>query len=141
MNPIKSTNVSISDLNVVIGSVREAYNVLSTLYYLPAITSKAISKPYLQALFIEDSNILEVPRKITNHHISFQGNNVCDMLEKLEDFLKANNHPPTGLDVDHLPDYRWLYNVCLHYDPNNTMNIVRSYTPTQQTITRNINPL
>lgn len=132
------SQVTLQELNIVLGTVSDAYAVLSQKYYLPDLSSKAITKEYLKKIFFSNVKILRVPRTITSNYVDYKGTTVPEMLEKLEDFLKKNDYPSTGLDGNHHPDYQWIYDVCVWIDPTNKMGIVRSHVPSNDNLTRTI---
>ena len=130
------SQVTFEELNIVLGSINDAYAILAKKYYLPSITSKAITKPYLTKVMLVNTNILRVPNTITKHYVEYKGNTVSEMLEKLEAFLQVEGKPPTGLDQLHLPDYNWIYDVCVWVDPSNKMQIKRGLVTSQNSLTR-----
>ena len=129
---------NLSTLNIVLGTIADAYAALSQLYYLPKRTSKAISKKYLMQVMLADSRVLRVSKTIEKHFIEYQGDTCPDMLEKLEAFLAEKNLPPTGFDFLSLPDYQWLYDVCCWVDPENTMGIKKMRIISEAPLTRNV---
>jgi len=128
--------VSLDELNTALGTIEDAYSFLSARYYLPKQTSKAINKTYLTRILLKNSYVLKVQRTITRHHIDYHASNIGEMLEKLEAFLKLNDKPPTGMGQLRLPDYAWIYDVCVWLDPTNTMKIPRVQVSSENNITR-----
>lgn len=127
MDTSSQVHISFEELNAIFGSIDDVYAALAQKYYLPKKTSKAINKPYLQQIFFAKTNILKVPNTITRNYIEYQGTTILEMMEKLERFLEAENHPPLGMDKLHTPDYQWLYDTCIWIDPTNKMGIKRHH--------------
>lgn len=130
--------ISLDELNTVMGTMDDAYACLSRKYYLPKRNSKAITKEYLMKLFVKDCKVLKVPRTISRNFVEYHFLTVEEMLNKLEKFLSENNHPPTGFDSFHLPDYQWIYDVIVWIDHENDMEMPRESGTTLSAIKRTI---
>ncbi len=138
MDISSNSKISFEELNLVFGSMREVYATLSQKYYLPSLTSKAITKKYLTLMMLSGTNILKVPPTIKRHYIEYKIATIPEMHEKLEAFLIENNQPLTGLDALHLPDYHWIYDVCVWIDPINKIKLSRTNAAAKDSITRMI---
>ena len=88
MDVSSHTEVTFDELNCVLGSISDAYGWVSRKYYLPSITSKAITRNYLMRMIFAKSDVLKVPNTIQKNFIEYKGMTVGEMLEKLDAFLK-----------------------------------------------------
>ena len=83
--------------------IADAYAWIPRRYYLLNIKSKAITQPFLIKMIFADSKILKALNE-TRKLCRGEGQTVSELFGRLEGFLKAGNHPPTGLDHLHLPN-------------------------------------
>ena len=109
-----------------IKSKTQLYNILSTLYYLPDPSSKAVTRDYLLNYTYEPIPIFVMKKQeIIHHHYPYRKYSSAELLEILEDLLKSQKKNPTGLSIMNLPDQDWLRNAILHLDPKDPYHILK----------------
>jgi hypothetical protein len=94
-----------AELSVKIKTKEHLYEVLSKIYYLPAFSSKAITKEYLTKYCLKQIPIFIVKRvDIIHHNFRVKKHSSMDLLEILDGILKAQELPLSGCDIYTLPD-------------------------------------
>ena len=140
------TAISLTKLNRYLGNKYEAYRDINTTYLLHSYSSKAITVDYLSHYIFakpENPNILMVLRKdvifedIPPTREAFP---VPDLFDKLEHFLKENGLPPTGLEINTLPDRDWILRILRNVDLEDKISLFGEKTTLEDMIMRQINP-
>ena len=139
-NPLV-VNAPISNLNQLIKSKKDIYNMLSKQYYLPKFHSKAITRSYLHQYSYHPISIFMPREKIKIAFVVFRRKNSVGLWQQLEKFLKAKDQHPTGMSLETLPDLQWLQDVIFSIDPNNECWLFQPPASLENTIHRSINPM
>jgi hypothetical protein len=117
------------------------YERLNQQFFLPALNSHAVNADYLLKYILIDQKILKIERHQmmnlaipkTRRHFT-----VVELVEKLEDFLRSKQLPPTGFSPGCSPDQEWLLKVFLHLDPGDSLQIFDKYVPIEETVVRSV---
>jgi len=116
------------------------YNILSRLYYLPDFSSKAITKDYLLKYTFEPIPIFVMKKEtVIHHHFEFRKYSSLELLELLEELLRANNKKPTGLSIFNLPDQEWLKNAILNVDSSDPYELLKKKGGDEDNFTIQVN--
>lgn len=108
-------------------NVTQLYHIIAKEYYLPDLSSKAITKDYLLKYILKDCPIFTMKRvDVVHHHFRFRKYTSAELLEHLENMLKAKGKKPAGLSFHTLPDQQWLLNTILHVDPNDPLRLIKT---------------
>ncbi len=103
------------------------YNILSRIYYLPAYSSKAITKDYLLKYTQKEIPIFYMKREgMSRHNFQVKKYNSSELLDMLDDLLKNGKKPSTGLSSLTIPDQEWLLNAILNVDPTDKFGLFDS---------------
>jgi len=62
---------------------------------------------------------------VVHHHYTYRNYSSAELLQLLEDKLKALGRKPTGLTIMDLPDQNWLRNALLHLDPEDPNHLLK----------------
>ena len=138
----QNNQVNIGRLNEVIKRRSEIYATLSSVYYLPKLTSKACSRPWLRELAkkeyrfykIKNSEVKQVPAEVKRH-------DDYTLLNYLENLLQFKALPRTGLTIRTLSNLEWLQKVILILELQDKLGILTPPTKFLSTGDITINPL
>ena len=108
---------SCQELSVKVKNKSQLYDILSKIYYLPDLSSRAATKEYFLKYVYKEPQIFMLKRKeITQHHFRYYKFNALELLEILNKMLKEKNLKPSGLDGSALPNIDWLMNAIVSLD-------------------------
>src|SRR5438105_3629239 len=120
----KNNNLNISTINIFIRKKKDIYATLSSVYYLPSITSKACSKQWLKELSKEDCTYFKIRNEeIRPVFIEIHRYDAFSLLQYLENLLKNKKLPSTGLTATTLPNIEWLHTVILAMEPEDRLKL------------------
>ncbi len=113
---------SCKELSIKIKNKSQLYDVLSKVYYLPELSSRAATTDYLRKYTDKEPQILMLKRKeITRHHYRY----ALELLELLENMLKIEKKYRTGIEAHALPNIDWLMDAILHLDPSDPHQLLQ----------------
>ena len=78
-------------------------------------------------------------KKVIHYHFPYRKYNALELLEILEEMLKAKQLKPTGLDISCVPDLDWMRNAILHLDPNDPHELLTKKQLEKETFTIQVN--
>ena len=136
----KEFNTSIGKINNILKSNKQVHKMLSKFYYLPPLSSRAINKEYLMYYSMILIPIFSIA--LANTKIAWAEDcrkSAEELLKVLEGILIEQKLPPTGLDIDTLPNLEWLFNVIHTLDPQDLHKTFNQTIPLEQTLTRSLN--
>lgn len=98
------------------GNKQNLYNIVkSEGWELPEFRSRAITTDYLFSVL--GGTVFRIQsNEIRRYSVIKHKWSKIDLLIWLENNI--GNHEKLGMSSDHLPDERWLYNVCYTLNPN-----------------------
>ena len=141
-SPSQIVNAPVHNLNQLIKSKKDIYNMLSKQYCLPKFHSKAINRIYLDQYSYDPIPIFTIPRdKVKISFVLFRRKTSEELWEELEKFLKNKSQKPTGMTLTTLPDLQWLQDVIFTIDPTNECGLFQPQVSIQNTFHRSINPV
>ena len=117
MNPsnIDPKSISLWEMKNKIKSREHFYALLSKIYRLPALSSKALFVEYMKEYLKnidQSSELREVTLILLVIHVLAR-----EVFEAIERLLKASNKPPLGTNILHIPDFEWLTGVYFFRTP------------------------
>lgn len=133
--------ITLKELSYFAKSKEDLYYGLSATYYLPKLKCKAVTLGYLLEISKADSKFLKVPREeVHPMALEFKKIGIADIIEQLDKHLIRKGYKPTGFDLCHLPDAKWISVICKWADPNDELQIFKKRIPMEATLKREIDP-
>ncbi len=117
--------LKVNDVNSKIKTKLQLYNILSKKYYLPKLSSKAITKRYLMKYTENPIPVYTICREgMIGHNFRINKYDGLVLLEKLEQLLEAKRMKSTGMDLLTVPDKEWMMNAILNLDPSDPYGLL-----------------
>ena len=139
MIPEGGKNIALKDINEILQSKKRIHGMLSSDFVLPEVTCHACTIEYLIKYSLNPIPIFTCPVEgtlIFKHR--YKWHNAVQLLDILEDLLKAKDLPPTGMDPLHLPNVDWLCTILHRIDLKDELNLFSEISESQ--VNRIVNP-
>lgn len=105
----------LDQLHSKLGSIKDTYRFFSQYFYLPQVSSKAITKPFFEALLTK-SDMFLVSKDITKFTYKNTQKGIEVLLDYLESHILSKYNLKTYMGYGNLPDFEWVADVILNIE-------------------------
>ena len=110
---MSSTKINTKALEKKVGGLKDMYNTLSNVYYLPTLGARGVNKDYLWAL-ATDATVWAPPHTCGKYEFYYQGRGAQELFEILAKDLLAKKNLKLGFGEGALPNIEWIKISILH---------------------------
>jgi len=96
----------------------DLYEIISTKYKLPSLSSRAIARNYLKSCMLEPCPVFRIQNKdFRPIYVRVRHSTAAELYDAIEELLKRKNLPPLGFNKKQMADLDWLTTVYFYLCP------------------------
>ena len=107
------TKINTRVLEKKVGDLKDMYNTLSKVYYMPKFGARGVNKEYLWAL-ATDLNVWAPPHTCAKYDYYYQGRGAQELLDILAKDLLSKENKKLGFKEGDVPNIEWIKTSILH---------------------------